>query len=111
MVSKQWFVKMQGMADRAVEAVRNKDITILPDRFEKVWFNWLENIHDWCISRQLWWGHRIPVYYVKKGSEILNEDDYIVAKSIEEAYEIAEIKYGKDIILVQDEDVLDTWFR
>ena len=63
MVSGQWFVKMDNMAHRAVQAVRNKEITIIPERFEKVWYGWLENIHDWCVSRQLWWGHRIPAYY------------------------------------------------
>jgi hypothetical protein len=64
MVSPQWFVRTEGMAARAVQAVRGGDVAIVPERFEKVWYNWLENIHDWCISRQLWWGHRIPVYYV-----------------------------------------------
>ena len=63
MVSGQWFVKMDNMAHRAVQAVRTKEITIIPERFEKVWYGWLENIHDWCVSRQLWWGHRIPAYY------------------------------------------------
>lgn len=66
MVSSQWFVRTTNMAERAVQAVRTGDIAILPDRYEKVWYNWLENIHDWCVSRQLWWGHRIPVYYVNK---------------------------------------------
>ena len=64
MVSTQWFVKTDRMAQRALDAVRSKQIEIVPERFEKVWFSWLENIHDWCISRQLWWGHRIPVYYI-----------------------------------------------
>jgi valyl-tRNA synthetase len=64
MVSNQWFISMEGMAAKGTAAVRSGDITILPDRFEKVYFNWLDNIQDWCVSRQLWWGHRIPVWYV-----------------------------------------------
>ena len=88
LVSAQWFVKMDGMASRAVDAVRNKDITIIPDRFEKVWYEWLENIHDWCVSRQLWWGHRIPVYYVvNKVGEVTK--DYVVARNEEEAQKLA----------------------
>ena len=106
MVSGQWFVRMENMGKRAVEAVRNKDIVIIPDRFEKVWYNWLENIHDWCVSRQLWWGHRIPAYYVD-GSRT----EYVVARTEAEAHKIAREKYGKDVPLNQDEDVLDTWFR
>ena len=58
MISTQWFVKTQGMAEKAMSAVKEKEITIVPQRFEKIWFNWLEDIHDWCISRQLWWGHK-----------------------------------------------------
>jgi valyl-tRNA synthetase len=105
MVSTQWFVKMENMGRRALNAVQEGHIQIVPNRFEKTWANWLENIHDWCISRQLWWGHRIPVYYVI-GKE---SSDFIVARSETEAYTIARGKYG-DVQLVQDEDVLDTWF-
>eukprot|EP01041_Mallomonas_annulata_P007309 gene7309-14902_t len=106
LVSSQWFVKMDNMGARAVEAVRSGDINIIPDRFEKVWYNWLENVHDWCVSRQLWWGHRIPVYYIV-GSD---RSEYFVARSQEEAYVTASAKYGSDVKLEQDEDVLDTWF-
>ena len=59
------WVTVQGMAEKGIEAVRNGEMQIIPQRFEKTWFNWLENIHDWCVSRQLWWGHRIPVWHVE----------------------------------------------
>ena len=81
MVSSQWFVKMDDMAAKAVVAVKSKSVSIIPERFEKVWYNWLENIHDWCVSRQLWWGHRIPVWYING-----NTEEYIVARNEEEAY-------------------------
>ena len=108
MVSGQWFVKMDNMAERAVQAVRSKEITIIPAQFEKVWYNWLENIHDWCVSRQLWWGHRIPAYYIE-GSD---RTEYVIARDMDDAHMKAKEKWGKDdLVLVQDEDVLDTWFR
>ena len=80
MVSSQWFVKTKGMGEKALNAVKDGDIKIIPSRFEKVWYNWLEDIHDWCISRQLWWGHRIPVYYINGA-----EDNFVVARNMEEA--------------------------
>jgi len=106
LVSSQWFVKMDSMAARAVRAVREGDIKIIPERFDKVWYSWLENIRDWCVSRQLWWGHRIPAYSV-----VGAQDKYVVARSEDEAYMQARAKFGADVKLVQDEDVLDTWFR
>lgn len=106
LVSAQWFVKMDHMAARALEVVRTKEMVILPERFEKTWNNWLENIRDWCISRQLWWGHRIPVYYVD-GSQT----EFVVARSLSEAQAVAQQRYGRAVTLTQDEDVLDTWFR
>lgn len=105
LISTQWFVSAEPMAQLALEAVDSGRIRIIPDRFTKVWHNWLENIRPWCISRQLWWGHRIPVWYVNG-----NEADYIVARSEEEAYAIALEKFGPDVRLEQDPDVLDTWF-
>ena len=71
MLSKQWYVKMESLAKPAIEAVREKKTKFVPERFEKTYFNWMENIQDWCISRQLWWGHRIPVWYCKDCGEIM----------------------------------------
>ena len=105
LVSTQWFVKMDNLAKAGLEAVRAGHIRIVPDRFTKVYYNWLENIRDWTISRQLWWGHRIPVWYVNG-----DENTYVVAHNDEEAYEIAKEKYGNNVTLQQDPDVLDTWF-
>ncbi len=99
MLSEQWFLAMREMADRAIEAVRKGDTTFHPKRWENVFFNWLENIHDWCISRQLWWGHRIPAY------RCVRCDHLIVAA--ERPSRCPECD-GSDI--VQDDDVLDTWF-
>lgn len=106
MVSSQWFVKTEGMGEKALKAVQEGDITIYPERFNKVWYNWLSGIHDWCVSRQLWWGHRIPVWYIGD-----DKDEYIVARNEEEARKKAiEQGHNKDIVLHQEEDVLDTWF-
>ncbi len=102
-VSEQWFVKMKPLAERALEVVKNGDIEITPKRWEKVYYNWLENIRDWCISRQIWWGHKIPAYYS-------NEGDMFVARNMEEAKAKAFEKYGKEVELREETDVLDTWF-
>ena len=102
-VSTQWFVKMEPLAKRALEVVKNGQIQITPKRWEKVYYNWLENIRDWTISRQIWWGHRIPAYYAEDGT-------VFVAKSLEEAKVQAREKFGKDVNLTEETDVLDTWF-
>lgn len=97
-VSKQWFVKMKPLAKPAIDAVKNKETEFVPEHFEKVYFHWLENIRDWCISRQLWWGHRIPAFYCDDcGEMIVTKDDKAVCS-----------KCGKE--MRQDSDTLDTWF-
>jgi len=98
-VSKQWFVKVAPLAEAAIKAVVDGKIAIVPERFTKVYLNWMENIRDWCISRQLWWGHRIPVWYCKKCNEL--------TVAIDEPSTCSHCG-SKDI--VQDPDVLDTWF-
>ncbi len=103
LVSTQWFLKMEPLAKPAIEAVRSGEIEIVPKRFEKVYFNWMENIRDWCISRQLWWGHRIPIWYGPDGRPF-------AARSESAALEQATAHYGKTVHLEQDPDVLDTWF-
>jgi valyl-tRNA synthetase len=95
----QWFVKTDTLAKKAVEVVKNGDIRFVPQNWEKTYFNWLDNIEDWCISRQIWWGHRIPAYFDKNGN-------IFVVNSLEEAQNQA----GDGVELFQDDDVLDTWF-
>ena len=102
-VSTQWFVKMEPLAKRALEVVKNGQIQITPKRWEKVYYNWLENIRDWTISRQIWWGHRIPAYYAEDGT-------VFVARNMEEAKAQAKEKFGKEVSLREEKDVLDTWF-
>lgn len=97
-LSKQWFVKMEALASPAIQAVRQGDIRFVPARFDKIYFNWMENIKDWCISRQLWWGHRIPAYYNDRTGEVfVSETPLAYDPKTKEA-------------LRQDEDSLDTWF-
>ena len=98
-ISEQWFVSMKDLAKRAADAVRNDEVKFVPKRYEKMYFNWLDNIQDWCISRQLWWGHRIPVYYCNDCGHMMVEVD-------------APCKCSKceSTNLRQEDDVLDTWF-
>jgi valyl-tRNA synthetase len=103
LISTQWFVKTKPLAEPSIEAVRSGKIKIVPQRFEKIYYQWMENIRDWCISRQLWWGHRIPVWYAPDGTQFC-------ARTEEEAYTQARAKLGNDVKLEQDPDVLDTWF-
>ena len=98
-VSEQWFVKMKDLAKPAIDAIKNEDVKFVPKRYEKTYFNWMENIEDWCISRQLWWGHRIPAYYCRECNHIN------ISKERPEKCE----KCGS-INLEQDKDTLDTWF-
>ncbi len=98
-ISKQWYVKMEGLAKPAIEVVKSGKTKFVPDRFDKTYFNWMENIQDWCISRQLWWGHRIPVYYCKDCGEMMVLEE-VPTKCC---------KCGSTNI-EQDNDVLDTWF-
>jgi len=103
LISTQWFVKMHPLAEPAIQAVKQGKIRFIPERWAKLYFEWLENIRDWCISRQLWWGHRIPVWYGPDGRAFAAMDE-------EEARAKARAHYGQDVELRQDEDVLDTWF-
>ena len=107
-LSLQWFLKMKHFADIALPPVMNGEMNFYPAKYKSTYKNWLENIQDWCISRQLWWGHRIPAYYYNEN------DDYVVAETAEKALELAREKSGNENLqlsdLRQDEDALDTWF-
>jgi valyl-tRNA synthetase len=106
-LSMQWFLKMEHLAEIALAPVMNDDIKFYPTKYKNTYRHWLENIKDWCISRQLWWGHRIPAYYLPTGG-------FVVAENIDKAVELAREKSGNNALtasdLKQDEDALDTWF-
>jgi valyl-tRNA synthetase len=107
-LSLQWFIKMKDISQRATKAVEDDEIALIPGKFKNTYRRWMENVRDWCISRQLWWGHRIPAYYYGEG-----EHDYVIAETPEEALTLAREKSGNASLnvkdLEQDPDVLDTW--
>lgn len=108
-VSLQWFLKMEHLAKPALEAVMSDQIRFVPEKFKNTYRYWMENVHDWSISRQLWWGHRIPAYYYGTGA-----NDFVVAETLDQAVEKARQKTGNPALqaadLTQDPDALDTWF-
>lgn len=107
LLKEQWFVRTKELAARAAEAVKMKKMTIDPNIYEEIWFNRLDNMKDWCVSRQLWWGHRIPAYKCVNESE----SHWIAARNLDEAKKLVEKKYNKNYHhITQDNDVLDTWF-
>ncbi|KAH8384583.1 hypothetical protein KR093_001627 [Drosophila rubida] len=119
LIKPQWYVSCSDMAAAATEAVRSGELKIVPEHHTKTWYHWMDGIRDWCVSRQLWWGHRIPAYHVSfkdasiKASTPDDEQYWIVARSEDEALSKAAARFGVDasqIVLQQDEDVLDTWF-
>ncbi len=106
-LSLQWFLKMTELSKPALDSVMNGDVHIHPAKFKNLYRHWMENVHDWCISRQLWWGHRIPAWYY-------DNNEFVVAENINEALELAREKSGNAALSIndlhEDEDVLDTWF-
>ncbi len=109
-LSLQWYVDMKSLAKPALDSVLNGEIQFFPEKYQNVYRHWMENIRDWCISRQLWWGQRIPAYYLSEGGDA----DVFVAETREEALALAQEKTGNSLLIIdelrQDEDVVDTWF-
>lgn len=111
----QWWMKMKKLAAPAMEVVSNQEIIIRPESSRKSYFRWLETINDWCLSRQLWWGHQIPAYYATVSGEAheigTSDERWVVARTEAEAREKAQAIFpGQEVSLSQDPDVLDTWF-
>ena len=107
-LSLQWFVNMKELAEPALKSVMDGEVKFHPDNLKNTYRHWMENVKDWCVSRQLWWGHQIPAWYYGKG-----DDDFVICKTIDEAVKMATEKSGRSITasdLKQDEDVMDTWF-
>lgn len=107
-LSDQWFLKMKEIAKPALDSVMSDEVQLIPEKFKNTYRHWMENVHDWNISRQLWWGHQIPAWYYGDGKE-----DFVVAENAEDALKLAQEKTGKDLSaadLTQDKDALDTWF-
>ena len=112
LLSTQWFLKMDNISSSCLKELDSKKPSFIPQRWEKVYKDWLDNINDWCISRQLWWGHQIPAWYVLKQSEdsIDQNTPYVVARNEKEALSKATKEFGSNLQLIRDKDVLDTWF-
>ncbi|XP_049606433.1 valine--tRNA ligase, mitochondrial isoform X2 [Syngnathus scovelli] len=114
LLKKQWFIRCHAMAQKAIRAVEDGQLEIIPAFYKKTWKNWLSNINDWCLSRQLWWGHQIPAYRVDfPSSTDKQEEQWVWGKNEDEARQRASVKYGvkaQDLTLTPDSDVLDTWF-
>ena len=104
LIKEQWYLNCKGMAEKAINVVKDGQIKITPSFYEKIWFEWLENIQDWWLSRQLWWGHRIPAFKANN-----SDGKWIIARNLDDAKRISTEKYNS-WNLIQDEDVLDTWF-
>eukprot|EP00698_Gefionella_okellyi_P004326 TRINITY_DN14004_c0_g1_i1.p1 TRINITY_DN14004_c0_g1~~TRINITY_DN14004_c0_g1_i1.p1 ORF type:complete len:1095 (+),score=277.47 TRINITY_DN14004_c0_g1_i1:75-3359(+) len=116
LIKPQWYVKCEDMAREAVNAVKTGELNIQPPQHQATWYRWMENCRDWCISRQLWWGHRIPAYFVKVKGQVVDSNDmkyWLAARDDAEATSLAAERFGvaaDQIEISQDEDVLDTWF-
>ncbi|MFN0201566.1 MAG: valine--tRNA ligase [Bacteroidia bacterium] len=112
-LSMQWFLSMKDISKPALDAVLNGEVTLIPEKFTNTYRHWMENVKDWCLSRQLWWGHQIPAYFIKEEGKGNNENAFVVARTLEAAVEKARVLTGNHNLqasdLQQDEDVLDTW--